>query len=66
MKKTLTFWFEVIGEDSDLCGEEFFVQVDGGKDEAYAYAHELFPNVRLKCYGRVSNFEAECMGLDTY
>ena len=28
MKKTLTFWFEVIGEYSDLCGEEFFVEVN--------------------------------------
>jgi len=60
------YWFTIDDEDSDLCGEEFFVQIDGGKDDAYAYAHELFPNVQLKCYGKVSDFEAEYMGLDTY
>ena len=32
MKKTLTFWFEVIGEYSDLCGEEFFVEVNADEE----------------------------------
>ena len=68
--KTTTWWFAVTDEDSDLCGEEFFVEIesllDEAKAKAIAYAKEIFPNVELKCYGRVSSYEAEMMGLDTY
>ena len=54
----------------DLCGEEFFVEIESeretAKQNAIKYAQEIFPNEELKCLGRVSEFEAECMGLDTY
>lgn len=70
MKKTLTFWFEVIGEDRNLCGEEFFVEVNADEENPRAtagdIAAEYFPNEKLKCYGRVSRAQAEMMGLDTY
>ena len=65
----MTYWFSIEGEDSDLCGEEFFVEV---KDEdnplaiAWDIAVENFPNEELKCYGRVSSAWAEMMGYDTY
>lgn len=67
-----TYWFEIIGEDSDLCGEEFFVEIQNAFDarvteeEAIAYAQRLFPNEELDCHGMVTEFEAEMMGLDTY
>ena len=62
-----TWWFEIDDMDSDLCGEEFLVEVESvQKTDAYKYAQELFPNVHLHCLGRVSAFEAEMMGLDTY
>ena len=65
-----TWWFGITNEDSDLCGEEFFVEVDvpldRAKAEAKRIAKENFPNEILSCYGRVSASEAEMMGLDTY
>ena len=65
-----TWWFTIDGEDSNLCGEEFFVEVEGTMDKAKRLAldkaYRLFPNERVVCFGRVSNTEAEMMGLDTY
>lgn len=67
----VTYWFGVIGEDSNLCGEEFFVEVNDEEeynplDTAWDIAVENFPNEELKCYGRVNYKIAEQMGLDTY
>jgi hypothetical protein len=65
-----TWWFGINDENSDLCGEEFFVEVnvtlDIAKREAIKMAKEIFPNEKISCYGRVSTLEAEMMGLDTY
>ena len=70
MTKTTTWWFGIDDPDSDLCGEEFFVEIesapDAAKQAAIERAAELFPDEEVKCYGRVSAFEAEMMGLDTY
>ena len=60
-----TYWFEVVGEDSILCGEQFFVEADDS-DEAYEIVNEYFPNEEIACYGKVSEYEAEMMGFDTY
>lgn len=60
-----TYWFEVVGEDSILCGEQFFVEADN-YDEAHAIVNEYFPNEEITCYGKVSEYEAEMMGFDTY
>lgn len=60
-----TYWFEVVGEDSILCGEQFFVEADN-YDEAHAIVNEYFPNEEIACYGKVSEYEAEMMGFDTY
>lgn len=65
------FWFGIIDEDSDLCGEEFIVEVDAEYENdplalAWDIAAENFGDVKMKCYGCISTFEAEMMGLDTY
>jgi len=68
--KPTTWWFAVADEDSELDGEEFFVEVhmplSEAKAEARRIAEENFPHMRLECYGRVSYATAEMMGLDTY
>lgn len=62
-----TYWFEVVGEDSEMCGEEFFVELENADEKAAtAYAHKIFPCEELNCLGKVTSFEAEMMGLDTY
>lgn len=66
-KKWTTYWFEIVGEDSDLCGEEFFTELETDDKQAHiAYAKSIFPNEKIRCYGKVSEEEAEAMGLDTY
>ena len=67
MKKRTIYWFGIVGEDSDLCGEEFFTElITNSKTKHIKYAQHIFPNEKLKCYGKVSETEAEMMGLDTY
>ena len=62
-----TYWWEIVDENSDLCGEEFFTELkDATRADHTKYAHEIFPDERLKCLGKVSFAEAEMMGLDTY
>ena len=66
-KNWKTYWFGIEDPDSELCGEEFFVELeDASKSDAIKYAKSIFPGERLKCYGEVSEVEAEMMGLDTY
>lgn len=59
------FLFEVIGEDSDLCGEQFFVECDT-KREAYQIAADNFPDEELRYCGKYSVEQAEILGYDTY
>lgn len=62
-----TYWFEIVGEDSEICGEEFFTELENAtKEQHIAYAHEIFPNEKIVCWGKVTQTEAEMMGLDTY
>lgn len=67
---TTTWWFEVVDEDSDLCGEEFFVEVEGtldtAKAKAIAIAKDVVPGTKIACHGRISEEDAEMMGYDTY
>lgn len=60
-----TYWFEIVGEDSILCGEQFFVEEENF-DLAKAIVDEYFPDEEITCYGTVSEYEAEIMGFDTY
>lgn len=62
-----TYWWEINDENSDLCGEEFFTELQTKDRAAHeAYIKELFPDETPRCLGRVSAAEAEMMGLDTY
>lgn len=64
---TTTYWWGIEDPNSELCGEEFFTELENATKENHrAYAEEIFPGETLKCYGRVSETEAEMMGLDTY
>ena len=66
----MTYWFEVVGEDSDFCGEEFFVEVGCFEEDPLASAWDVavsnFPDEELECHGKVSFGFAEMMGYDTY
>lgn len=67
MNKWTTYWWTITGIDSDLCGEEFFTELKNATaKEHIEYAKSIFPNEKLHCFGQVTEFEAECMGLDTY
>lgn len=62
-----TYWWGIVDEESELAGEEFFTELkDGTKEDHIKYVKLLFPNENPKCYGRVTEEEAEMMGLDTY
>ena len=59
------YWFGVVGEYNEHCGEEFIVAAASLK-EAKSMAKDLFPGEEIRSYGRVSEFESEMMGLDVY
>lgn len=62
-----TYWWIIEDENSELCGEEFFTELEGaGRKEHNDYVAKLFPNENPRCLGRVTQEEAEMMGLDTY
>ena len=63
-----TYWWVFDDEDSPSCGEEFFTELENASREDHiAYVRKLFPDEKsICCYGRVSEEEAEMMGLDTY
>lgn len=62
-----TYWWTITDITSDLCGEEFLTELQNGTYKDHKkYAESLFPGVKLHSFGQVSEFEAECMGLDTY
>lgn len=65
----IDYLFEVVGEDSDLCGENFFVEVAMEDDylaTAWDIAVENFPNEELECLGSFPPALAEMFGYDTY
>ena len=60
------YLFEITDEESELCGEEFFVQADTKKD-AWGIVFDNFgTDLRIKYLGKYSDEEAEAMGYDTY
>lgn len=71
MMRTMDFLFEVIGEDSPICGENFFVEVDTDYEDdpraiAWEIAVEYFPDEKLECLGAFPPSLAEALGYDTY
>ena len=62
-----TYWWMFVYEDSALCGEEFFTELENaGRKEHNDLVRELFPNENPRCLGEVTQEEAEMMGLGTY
>ncbi len=60
------YWFEVIADDEGILeGEEFLVGAFD-KIEAMLIAEDNFFGCELKCWGEVSEEEAEASGLDEY
>ena len=67
MNEWTTYWWKIVGENSDLCGEEFFTALKNADAlDHKKYARQIFPNEKLRCLGLISEFDAEMMGLDTY
>ena len=62
-----TYWWNIYGDDSSLCGEEFFTALETDDElEHRKYASSIFPGELLSCFGKISEAEAEMIGLDTY
>lgn len=59
------YLFEVVGEESNLCGEQFFVECDTF-EEACRIAMDNFDDEELHYIGKYTPEEAEWLGLDTY
>lgn len=59
------YLFENVGEWSENCGEQFFVQCDT-REEADEILSQYFWEEEIKCLGKFTDEEAEMMGLDTY
>ena len=61
------YLFEFVDEDSENCGELFFVELfDVEEKDAIKYALDLFPDEELTFLGEYSVEEAEELGYDTY
>lgn len=63
------FLFKVVDEESELYGEEFFVEVVKEDDYlamAWDIAVENFPDVKLECLGSLPPDVAELIGYDTF
>lgn len=62
-----TYLWEIVGEDSELCGEQFCTELRSADMLEHAVcAHKAFPDETLKFLGKITQFEAETLGLDTY
>jgi len=62
-----TYWWHIYGEGSPLEGEEFFTELRTDDEQEHRkHAQSIFPGEMLNCLGRISEVEAEMIGLDTY
>ena len=59
------YLFEIVGEYSDICGEQFFVQCNS-REEADEILAEYFWGEKVELLGVYTDEEAEWLGLDTY
>ena len=60
------YLFEVVGEDSELCGERFFVQCNSKTEAEVTLEMSGFKEEELYYIGQYTDDEAEKMGYDTY
>lgn len=62
-----TFSFEIVGENNEYCGYEFFVEAETLSEAWDIVAEEVESCLDdVKCYGEISFEEAEMYGFDTY
>lgn len=61
----LNYLFEIIGEESEICGERFFVQAET-REEADEIREEWFADEEVECLGEYTDEYAEILGYDTY
>jgi hypothetical protein len=61
----IDYLFEIVGEDSECCGERFFVEC--AKDEnPWDIVAEYFDDEEVVPIGEYTPEEAEILGYDTY
>lgn len=61
----LNYLFEITGEESELCGERFFVQAKD-EEEANEVLKEWFADEEVDYLGEYTDAYAEILGYDTY
>lgn len=59
------YLFVIIGEDSEYCGEEFFIQCNTF-EETEEILKIYFPDEKVSYIGIFNDEEAEALGFDTY
>jgi len=59
------FLFGIVGEDSENCGEQFFVECDTLED-AWLVVQDNFPDEEIEYICEYHPAVAEMIGLDTY
>jgi len=70
----MNYLFEIMGEDSNLCGEQFFVQIDPNAfktaskalEQAYKIARKNFDGEEVLVQGIYNDDMAEYLGYDTF
>ena len=60
----IDYLFEIVDEDSELCGERFFVEREEIYD-AWIVAQENFPDEKLELIGAYYPEDAEILGYET-
>ena len=64
------YLFEIIDEENELCGEQFFVEcntvAEAWQTVAENFGKDIIINDEIKCFGKYTPEEAEMWGLDTY
>lgn len=63
--KNYNWLFEIIDDESEYCGEEFFVY-ETDREKAWHVARIYFPFDKMVCRGSFSDYVADMMGYDTY
>lgn len=61
----IDYLFEIVGEDSECCGECFFVECAKGENP-WGVIAEYFSDEEVVPIGEYTPEEAEILGYDTY
>ena len=60
------YLFEITDEDSDYCGEQFFVECKKGEDPWIVVQMNFCTTEGIELIGKYTPEEAEILGYDTY